>query len=506
MLFNSYAFIFAFLPVTLAVFFLLGRSGRRGPPLAWLFAASLFFYTWWNPADLPFLVVSIALNYALAWILSRVRDDPTRRRLTAGGIAANLFFLGYYKYAGFAAANAAALLGWTPPEFRTSLPLGISFFTFQQIVFLVDAYRHRRTRAGPLRYATGVAFFPHLLAGPIVRYSQLMPQFARRHILRPHPLLMAQGVTVFSIGLVKKVILADSFAQFVPVPFAAVAAGYQLTLIEAWAAALAYTFQIYFDFSGYSDMAIGLALLFGIALPVNFNSPYKADSIIEFWRRWHMTLSAFLRDYLYIPLGGGRRGGARRYVNLMITMLLGGLWHGASWTFVAWGALHGAFLLVNHAWRALRSRRDAARVGRLGRHAARFATFLAVVVAWVCFRADSIASAVDMLGAMAGANGASIPRSWAAVAAERWGVALPGWIGVGGMGTLGGVPQLGWLAAGLAIVWGLPNTQQIMAWWPGASPWLTWKPSPGWAATAAALAVLGILGLTRASSFIYFNF
>ena len=506
MLFNSYAFIFAFLPVTLAVFFLLGRSGRRKPALAWLLAASLFFYTWWNPADLPFLVVSITLNYALALMIQRARADGWRWWLTTAGIAANLFFLCHYKYAAFAAVNLAALVGWTMPEIRTTLPLGISFFTFQQIVFLVDAYRHRRTRTGPLRYASGVAFFPHLLAGPIVRYSQLMPQFARRHILRPQPLLIAQGVTVFSIGLVKKVILADSFAQFVPIPFGAVAAGHHLTLVEAWAAALSYAFQIYFDFSGYSDMAIGLALLFGIALPINFNSPYKADSIIEFWRRWHITLSSFLRDYLYIPLGGGRAGAARRYTNLLITMLLGGLWHGAAWTFVIWGGLHGVFLLANHGWRALRARLGAAGSVRGGRYAGRLATFLCVVGAWVFFRAESVESAVDILRAMGGAYGVSLPRSWMAPLAERWAIALPAWIGAGGMGTLGGWPQLAWLLAALAIVWGLPNTQQIMAWWPGARPWLTWKPTPRWAAAAAALAILGILGLTRASSFIYFNF
>ena len=480
MLFNSYVFIFGFLPVTLAVFFLLGRSGRRGPALAWLLAASLFFYGWWNPADLPFLLFSIALNYSLAVALRRSTDARRRRWLAASGIAANLLFLGYYKYAGFLVTNLNALLGSSWPVPHRSLPLAISFFTFQQIVFLTDAYRRRRTRTGPLRYATGVAFFPHLLAGPIVRYSQLMPQFARRRILRPQPLAIAAGLTVFAIGLVKKVILADTFAQFVPVPFGAVAAGHNLTLVEAWAAALSYTFQIYFDFSGYSDMAIGLALLFGITLPVNFESPYQAGSIIEFWRRWHITLSAFLRDYLYVPLGGGRAGQVRRYLNLMITMLLGGLWHGAAWTFVVWGGLHGAYLLANHAWRA--------RLGRSlqvpgGRYAARLLTFTCVVVAWVLFRADSLATAGAIIRSMAGGHGAGLPRAWG---------------GAGGMGTLAGWPQLAWLGAALVIVWGFPNTQQIMA--------RRWEPSARWAVIVAVLAFLGIMGLTRASTFIYFNF
>ena len=281
MLFNSYVFIFVFLPVTLAVFFLLGKSGRRGPALTWLFGASLFFYAWWNPADLPFLLLSIALNYSTALALRRVQRERSRHLLAACGVAADLLFLGYYKYSGFVAANLNALLGTSWPVPHRSLPLAISFFTFQQIVFLVDAYRGRRTRTGPLRYATGVAFFPHLLAGPIVQYSQLMPQFTRRRILRPQAMMIAAGVTVFTFGLFKKVILADSFAQFVPLPFIAVAAGYKLTLLEAWAGALSYTFQIYFDFSGYSDMAIGLALLFGITLPVNFRAISIVRSVLS---------------------------------------------------------------------------------------------------------------------------------------------------------------------------------------------------------------------------------
>jgi len=283
---------------------------------------------------------------------------------------------------------------------------------------------------------------------------------------------------------------------------------------------LSYTFQIYFDFSGYSDMAIGLALLFGITLPVNFESPYKADSIIEFWRRWHITLSAFLRDYLYVPLGGGRVGKLRRYLNLMITMLLGGLWHGAAWTFVAWGGLHGTYLLVNHAWRRRPGYSPAARRHTLsfqtggigvqeksvkkktpdllsllskdkqpqssaavGRHAARLLTFVCVVVAWVLFRADRVETAAAMIRGMAGGYGVALPRAWG---------------GTGGMGTLAGLPQLGWLAAALTIVWGFPNTQQIMA--------DRWEPSARWAVIVAALAFLGIMGLTRASTFIYFNF
>jgi D-alanyl-lipoteichoic acid acyltransferase DltB (MBOAT superfamily) len=413
-------------------------------------------------------------------------------------VAGNLAFLGYCKYAGFLVANANAILGKTWPVPQRSLPLAISFFTIQQIVFLADAYGVRRVRTGLLRYATGVAFFPHLLAGPIVKYSQLMPQLSRRRILRPQPAAIAAGLTVFAIGLFKKVIIADGVGQFVTLPFAAASAGYQLSMVEAWAAALSYTFQIYFDFSGYSDMAIGLALLFGITLPVNFASPYKADSIIEFWRRWHMTLSSFLKDYVYIPLGGGRAGAPRRYLNLMITMLVGGLWHGAAWTFVVWGGLHGVYLLMNHAWRALRPGPVDGPGEARPALAARLLTFTTVVVAWVFFRADSFDTAVRIERSMAGASGIALPRAWLAPIASHWGGLVPAWIRTGGMATLGGSAELAWLAAGFAIVWGLPNTQEIMA--------RRWAPTPAWALAAAALAFVSFLGLTSASAFIYFNF
>jgi len=511
-LFNSYTFIFGFLPVTLGGFFLLGRIGRRGPALAWLFGASLVFYAWWNPADLPFLLVSIAFNYTLSLALRRVPGGHLRTSILGAGVAANLLFLGYHKYAGFLVASINAVAGTRLPAIHRPLPLAISFFTFQQIVFLVDGFRRRRAATGPLRYATCVSFFPHLLAGPIVQYSQLMPQFTRRAILRPQAMMIAAGITIFTIGLVKKVIFGDTLARYVPIAFGAAASGLELTLVEAWAAALSYTFQIYFDFSGYSDMAIGLALMLGIALPVNFNSPYKADSIIDFWRRWHITLSAFLRDYLYIPLGGGRAGHLRRYVNLMVTMLLGGLWHGAAWTFVAWGALHGLYLLINHAWRAAGIRTTVPG----SRYAARLVTFAAVVIAWVLFRADTLDSAGRIIGAMFGANGFVLPHAWSARIAALAGGGAPGPV-ARGMGTLGGGSELGWLAASFVVVWLCPNTQQIMAAWARshfashamalAEPaHLAWQPVPRWGLAIALLAFIGIMGLTRASAFIYFNF
>ncbi|WP_309246667.1 MBOAT family O-acyltransferase [Ramlibacter montanisoli] len=282
------------------------------------------------------------------------------------------------------------------------LPLGISFYTFTQIAFLVDTYQGKVTEFNFFRYALFVTWFPHLIAGPVLHHAEMMPQFARKAVCRIDWQNVAVGLSIFVLGLAKKVLLADSIAEFASPVFDGVKAGAQPMLFEAWVGALAYTLQLYLDFSAYSDMAIGLSLMFNVRLPLNFDSPYKATSIIDFWRRWHMTLSRFLRDYLYIPLGGGRAGNARRYANLMTTMVLGGLWHGAGWTFVVWGTLHGCYLLVNHAWRAFRRRHGWGEGGRAAALAAGALTFLAVVVGWVFFRADSMASAVTMLQGMTG--------------------------------------------------------------------------------------------------------
>ena len=294
------------------------------------------------------------------------------------------------------------------------LPLGISFFTFQKIAYLVDAYRGEVRAGGFLSFALFVTFFPQLIAGPIVHHSEVIPQFGQKSTYRPNLDNLSMGIGIFVLGLAKKTVLADSIATYATPVFRAAQAGADPTLFEAWGGALAYTFQLYFDFSGYSDMAIGLALMFNIRLPINFNSPYKATNIIDFWRRWHITLSRFLRDYLYIPLGGNRHGVARRYANLMLTMLLGGLWHGAGWTFIVWGGLHGIFLVINHFWHALgvgSATTSGARPGSDG-SAARTITFLAVMVAWVFFRAEDFDAATRILAGMAGLNGVQLPASY----------------------------------------------------------------------------------------------
>ena len=353
MLFNSGLFIFGFLPVFLLGFFVLCGAGWRQPAICWALIGSLVFYGWNDPFRLlPIIVGSIAFNFLVGSAMARKQSAW----LLLIGVSGNLALLIYFKYAMFLLGSFSALVGVPPPEIKIYLPIGISFYTFTQIAFLVDTYQGRVREYEPLKYGLFVSYFPHLIAGPIIHHKEIMPQFERDEVYSPRLEFIVPGLTWFAIGLFKKVVLADNVARFVEPAFKAAAAGTPVGLADAWIGTISYALQIYFDFSGYSDMAIGLALMMGIRFPLNFNSPYKAASLIDFWRRWHMTLSRFLRDYLYIPLGGGRRGEAQRYLNLMVTMLLGGLWHGASWNFFVWGALHGSGLAVNHLWRSVATR------------------------------------------------------------------------------------------------------------------------------------------------------
>ena len=383
MLFNSYQFIFGFLPAVCISYFVVARFwGIRAGVLV-LVVGSLFFYGWWNERYLWILLLSIGCNAGFAVAL--IRGEPKQRLwILLVGLGFNLLLLGYFKYAAFVAQNVSALLGVDWHIAQQPLPLGISFFTFQKIAFLVDAYLGGVVSFDLLHYSLFVTFFPQLIAGPIVRHNEIMPQFETLP-RRPRASDFAIGGSIFAIGLFKKVCLADLSAMWVNPVFSAAASGAPIGFVEAWVAALAYSFQLYFDFSGYSDMAIGLARLFGIVLPINFYSPYKSVNIIDFWRRWHITLSRFLRDFLYIPLGGNRHGVARRYLNLAVTMLLGGLWHGAGWTFVLWGAFHGLMLAANHAWHFLRRRLGLppGHGPRALRLPACILTFVAVTSAWV---------------------------------------------------------------------------------------------------------------------------
>src|SRR5262245_4714144 len=409
MLFNSYQFILGFLPVVIVIFFIVARVSHL-LAAACLCAASLLFYGWWNPKFFALLVGSIAFNYIAGSAIGSARNagKAFARLLLIVAVATNLVVLGYFKYANFFISTVGSITGEKFTLLDIVLPLGISFFTFTQISFLVDVYRGIAAGYNFIHYMLFVSYFPHLIAGPILHHQQIVPQFEIARTYAPHAGDIAMGLTMFTIGLAKKVLIADSLAGYATPLFSMANNGLELRLISAWSGALAYTFQLYFDFSGYSDMAIGLSLLFGVRLPVNFNSPYKAKNIAEFWRRWHITLASFLREYLYFPLGGNRRGPRRRYVNLMITMLLGGLWHGASWTFVLWGGLHGVYLIVNHAWHGWKMRVGmpftATRIGAL---TASMTTFVAVVIGWVFFRAQTLDAAMIFLRGMTGLAGFS---------------------------------------------------------------------------------------------------
>jgi alginate O-acetyltransferase complex protein AlgI len=462
MLFNSFEFLLAFLPVVVAGYFAFNRlSGRWGN--AWLVAASLFFYAWWRVEYLALLAASIAVNFTVGRAIMRraAQGLPTRTILVAG-IAFNLVLLGYFKYANFFMENLASLLGTAAPHLDVILPIGVSFFTFTQIAFLVDAHKRKAAEPDPVNYSLFVTYFPHLLAGPILHHREMMPQFADPTNKRVDWDNVARGLALLAIGLGKKVLIADvlaiqSNATFEsPVP---------ITFGDAWFAILCYTMQIYFDFSGYTDMALGMSQMMNIRLPQNFDSPYRRRNLQEFWRHWHMTLTRFLRDYVYIPLGGNRRGEAYTAFAILATFILGGLWHGANWTFVLWGLLNGVGLVAVRLW---------SRTGvRLPALVAWAITFLFVNMAWVLFRAPDLAIASSFYATLFGEHG---------------------------LGAIRGSPPV-YTVATLAIAC-------VIAMLPRNSARLVSEMSFGWpvqAATALLLAA-GILSLANPTEFLYFNF
>ena len=399
MLFHAQSFILGFLPLTLGGFFLLGRIGGARWALRWLLLVSLIFYGWSDPALVPLLGGSILANWALARRIASCPQLRTRRLWLAAGVTGNLLLLGWFKYTGFVWTMVAPAI----PAPDIVLPLAISFFTFQQIMALVDARDAPPSAEAPsiLPYAVFVAFFPHLIAGPLVRPREILPQLTDPALATPRSANLTEGLAIFLLGLGKKLVLADPFGRFADTGFEAAAAGEVLTFFEAWYALLAYALQIYFDFSGYSDMAIGLARMMNVRFPLNFDSPYQARSIAAFWRRWHVTLGAFLRDYVYIGLGGSRAGAGRQVLALMVTMVLCGLWHGAAWRFVLWGGLHGVLLVIHALYR---------RVGpALPGPLAWPLTLFAVVLAWVPFRAADLPTAWSFALALFGANGVALP-------------------------------------------------------------------------------------------------
>ena len=503
MMFHTIAFIVGFLPVCLTGFFTLGRFCGAAWALRWLVASSLFFYGWWSPEHLPLLFGSVVVNHTIAW---KIRNSAKPRAWVTRGIVLNLAVLGWFKYADF----LLHIVVPAAPALTIALPLAISFFTFQQIMFLVDTGRGRYVISGHdvevkssasglypgayrghilFPYAAFVTFFPHLIAGPIVRPSDILPQLTDVDLARPRVRNLADGILIFLLGLGKKLVLADLFGGFADIGFDAAAHGAALTFFEAWYATLSYGLQIYFDFSGYSDMAIGLARMLNVHFPLNFDSPYQATDIAAFWRRWHITLGAFLRDYLYIPLGGNRVGTLHQAANLMATMLLAGLWHGAAWNFVIWGGLHGLFLVIHTQYRRRFPPMHAA-VGRA-------ITLLAVILAWVPFRAASLSGTLSILRGMAGCNGIALPRMIVSAIPSLAAIVHP----VGVMPFLGDARTLSFpevsacLLFGWLIVLTLPNVHRMT------------ERARHWTLTASfAFSVQALIFAPHVAPFLYFRF
>lgn len=476
-------------------FFLTSRRLIMGSKM-WLVGGSLVFYSWWNPIYLPLILASMFVNYAIGTGLGSslssdgvrggVKPRISRKAILTTGIVFNISLLGYFKYTDFFIDNFNGVFGADVPLQHIVLPLAISFFTFQQIAYLVDSYRGETKEYDLLNYMLFVTFFPQLIAGPIVHHKEMMPQFSSRWNLVKRYRNIALGLFIFSIGLFKKVVIADTFAQWANAGFDESTA---LNFFEAWATSLSYTFQLYFDFSGYADMAIGAALLFNIRLPINFNSPYKATSIQDFWRRWHITLSRFLRDYVYIPLGGNRRGNYRTYTNLFATFLIGGIWHGASWMFVIWGSLHGVALIIHRLWQQLGY--------QMWTWLAWLITFNFINVTWVFFRATDMDSAMKVLSGMLGLNGVVLPERLA----SKLGFieSYTSFITFGNWLTIGSSKLVLWIVAALTISLLFRNTMLFYKnWVPSLYNLLVVTVMTGYS-------LIIMLG-ARQTEFLYFNF
>ncbi len=504
MLFNSHEFILLFLPVALTVHFFAARYSTMAAVLTTT-VSSLLFYAWWKP---PFVVLPIASIFFNFWLAREIVSTPTPRRkhLAVAGAAANLLVLGYFKYADFF-ISVFAHRAPAPPD----VPLALSFTTFVQIAFLIELSRRPTAVALP-KYAMFVSFFPHLIAGPIVRWSELGHQLDDAKRYRINWDNVARGVTIFCLGLAKKILIADPLAPFVSRVFDAAAAGQAVTATGGWGASIAYSLQLYFDFSGYSDMAVGLALLFNLYLPINFAAPLRATSIIDLWRRWHISLSRFLRDFVYVPLGGSKAGATRRHVNLFVTMVLGGLWHGANWTFILWGAFHGVLLIFNHAWKSIRG---ASRPAPVAQCLGWLSTFLAFAVGMTMFRAPNIETAFAVLQAMAGFGGPGADAGFdpsldfsllkSGYLSEHVARMIFGaqWSVTASLNTLGA----------LAVALLVPDTMELVNYREGEpqsdwrrGPLVRWRPNLAWLATTIVLFTVLFARLNQFTEFLYYQF
>jgi D-alanyl-lipoteichoic acid acyltransferase DltB (MBOAT superfamily) len=516
-LFNSLSFLLIFLPIVLSGFLVCRRYGNVQWVFIWLFICSAAFYGAWEPRYIFLLLASILFNYLVAIQIARSKLTA----LLAFGIAVNIGSLAYFKYLNLILQTWSSIVGSDFQPVAITLPLGISFITFIQIAFLVDVYHDRSDDLGFPKYALFVSYFPHLIAGPIIHHKEVMSQFTNARLAAISANEVVGGIALILCGLFKKVVIADTMASYSTPAFHLAAQLQPISFFDAWGAVLAFTFQIYFDFSGYSDIAIGLSRLFGVRLPVNFDSPYKSTSIIDFWRRWHITLSRFLRDYLYVPLGGNRHGVLRRYSNLMIVMLLGGLWHGASWMFVIWGGLHGTYLIINHAFRFLKrcageNNKPLAISSRL------FSLFVfpAVMFSWVFFRSESWAGAKTMLQAMMGHHGILLPERYQALLGPINDALMSALhMHTGDLVTFGSFRAALWMVVVTAFVFLLPNSQQLLAEFDHnfgiatgdrqvRNGLLAFRPAPVSAIVAAwvGIVVLATIYSGVPSEFIYFQF
>ena len=502
MLFTQFEFIFVFVPVTLIGYFGISKIfPQPSAQVIWLAVASLVFYGYWDIRFVPIIAVSIVTNYLFGRAIGALPSgSPRRKHLLITVIAGNLLALAFFKYTNFGISTYNTLTGSSVRNVPIALPLGISFFVFTQIAYLVDVYGGYASERSFSKYVLFVTYFPHLIAGPILHHSEMMPQFGAEENRRFSVERLAIGITIFSIGLFKKAVIADGFALVAGPVFAQAATG-DVAFHDAWYGALAYSLQIYYDFSGYSDMAIGLSTIFRISLPFNFDAPYKSQSVIEFWRRWHISLSRFLRDYLYIPLGGNRGGEWMRNANLAATMLLGGLWHGAGWTFVIWGALHGIYLAINHTWvRFIKRIPTLERFSTTMSYAilALLLTQLCVVVAWVFFRATSFTASIRMLSAMFHVGARSMSQYTYLVDHSALAAIAVGYL------TCLLLPNVNDLFRNLNVgisIYATPRTWSLVQW--------RWEPRTVWALASVGMLALGLfitLISGDLSPFLYFQF
>ncbi len=519
MIFSSYEFIFVFVPVSFIGYFFLARISHV-LAIGWLVFCSFFFYGWWDIRYVPLIAGSMLFNYVLGVVLGRSGGLTAQQKkyVLIAGIGANLLLLLFFKYTKFLIENIDAILTTNIGPVYITLPLAISFFTFQQIAYLVDAYRGKAREYSLMHYSLFVTFFPQLIAGPIVHHKEMLPQFSLGINKSIRLANSVKGMTIFIIGFFKKTVIADGIAPYSNKIFLAAQGGEPVSFFDAWSGALAYTFQLYFDFSGYADMAIGSALLFNIRLPINFNSPYKALSITDFWKRWHITLSRFLKDYVYVPLGGNRQGDSRRYFNLMATMLIGGMWHGAGWTFLFWGMLHGLYLTINHGWDTIVQRSTHLtniRERPLYKVTSWAITFISVVVGWVYFRAESFSAANNVLSGMFGMNGVEIPQDIVSriplLQAIVIRLEIPTTTGTGENFVLSFL----WIGITILIALLLPNSHEFtrLRWINRENTnssksfvHFSWEASHTWAITLGVMAAISTLALTRAGEFLYFQF